>query len=678
MQMRCSTLAARRLTRRVSQHHSAMASISSSILPLQSCLRTPTPTHPPQPHQTTCATCGRYIHSAHTPGHAGANDATMNPSFHHSAASAVSPWADSASSVAPRGFATTPPTAPSTQPGTQPDTDTHPNVNHPTLESTYASLLETLLTINVDRRVRMGLVTMRRLQEELASLSPPLRTDLCESGIIVVHVTGSNGKGSVCCKLARAFRLAGLRVGVYTSPHLSSVRERIEIEGEPVSMEEVVEVLPPILKAATLPHIPATFFELTTALAFACFIRRSVQVAIIEVGLGGRLDATNVVTKPALTVVTSIALEHTQWLGHTIESIAKEKCAIFKSDSPALIGPSVPLPIAQQSYEEVGARSLKQVTERFDDYDEENSNIVREALHILFNNEPTSGKLRSLITEQGHASALTHDGHLDLSLIDRAVQARPPARFQRLRWDVQAQRAIDIEAEGQLHAHDNGVVHATQPNVHATSNAADPPHPSLQPIEVILDVCHNPSAFERLFEKLYKQYSSQSVRQHRQTVPPSSSPSPLNVSAMVGFSSDKDYSACLNLLARHCRRIFIVQADSKRAAPVEEVLARIDQLNLRAKYPHCEFILHSSSPFMTLTHVLKQAESTVTPPESSSTISSSSPSSSSNLSIAKPSPSPRLILVCGTFFIMGDARRALRLPHPTDPFSLNEQSLNKG
>jgi len=150
-----------------------------------------------------------------------------------------------------------------------------------------------------------------------------------------VHVAGTNGKGSVVAMTEAILRSRGLRIGRYTSPHLIDFRERITINGSPIGEERVLAFLESWTPAAEA--LGATFFELTTALAFLWFVEESVDIAVIETGLGGRLDSTNVLL-PEVAVVTSIGIDHTDLLGSTLEEIAKEKAGIFKAGTPAVIG----------------------------------------------------------------------------------------------------------------------------------------------------------------------------------------------------------------------------------------------------------------------------------------------------------------------------------------------------
>ena len=152
---------------------------------------------------------------------------------------------------------------------------------------------------------------------------------------MTVHVAGTNGKGSVSHMLASVFASAGLKTGLYTSPHLIDFRERIRINGEMISKEEVLEFIEK-RREFMIEH-ETSFFEITTAMAFDHFARNSVDIAVIETGLGGRLDSTNIVN-PLVSVITNIALDHCEQLGSTVSAIAGEKAGIIKHSVPVVIG----------------------------------------------------------------------------------------------------------------------------------------------------------------------------------------------------------------------------------------------------------------------------------------------------------------------------------------------------
>ncbi len=181
--------------------------------------------------------------------------------------------------------------------------------------------------------IKPGLEVERAL---LAELGNP------EKFLPCIHVAGTNGKGSVCAMLESVLRAAGLKTGLYTSPHLVRFNERIRFTGQCIPDEALAGLLPEIMQAGRrLEDGPvgrsATFFEIVTALAFKYFESMRPDVVILETGMGGRLDATNVIA-PLAAVITDISLEHTAYLGRTLAEIAGEKCGIIKPGRPVIIG----------------------------------------------------------------------------------------------------------------------------------------------------------------------------------------------------------------------------------------------------------------------------------------------------------------------------------------------------
>lgn len=169
-----------------------------------------------------------------------------------------------------------------------------------------------------------------------------------------IHVAGTNGKGSCSHTLAAILQRAGYRTGLYTSPHLVDFRERIRVNGEPVPESYVVDFVEKHRHFFEPLH--PSFFELTTAMAFRYFADSQVDVAVIEVGLGGRLDCTNII-RPDLCVITNISFDHIQFLGDTLEKIAAEKAGIIKSDIPVVVGETTveTKPVFLRKAQEVGA-----------------------------------------------------------------------------------------------------------------------------------------------------------------------------------------------------------------------------------------------------------------------------------------------------------------------------------
>ena len=175
-----------------------------------------------------------------------------------------------------------------------------------------------------------------RIQKLLADLGNPHQT------VPIVHVAGTNGKGSVCAYISAVLTAAGYRVGRYTSPHLISWHERICINQQPISEAALRACLQQVL-AAIAPDAPTpTQFEVITAAAWVHFAEQKVDIAVMEVGLGGRVDATNVCDRPLVSVITPISREHWQRLGPTVAKIAGEKAGILKQSCPAVIAPQQP------------------------------------------------------------------------------------------------------------------------------------------------------------------------------------------------------------------------------------------------------------------------------------------------------------------------------------------------
>ena len=171
-----------------------------------------------------------------------------------------------------------------------------------------------------------GLENTLRLMEHFGNPHEQLRA---------VHVAGTNGKGSTCHLIAAALQASGLRVGLFTSPHLVSLTERIRINGQPIPEADVAAFV--TKHKEFLDALQPSFFETMTALAFAYFVREKVDIAVVEVGLGGRLDSTNVL-HPILSVITNIGLDHTEFLGTTLAAIASEKAGIIKPRVTCIIG----------------------------------------------------------------------------------------------------------------------------------------------------------------------------------------------------------------------------------------------------------------------------------------------------------------------------------------------------
>ena len=248
-----------------------------------------------------------------------------------------------------------------------------------------------------------------------------------------IHVAGTNGKGSVSHTLASILQEAGYKVGLYTSPHLVDFRERIRINGDMIPEQEVVDF---VEKKLPTFNFPLSFFEMTVGLAFDYFVRQQVDIAVVEVGMGGRLDSTNVMPPlptahsplpidaggVILSVITNIGLDHTQFLGDTLEKIAGEKAGIIKEGVPVVIGETQPetAPV----FERVAAEHQAPITyadshyhvDRIEDYTEDltgeyqkkNIATVLQAVEVLQNLGELSAKLTEESVRRGLARVVTN------------------------------------------------------------------------------------------------------------------------------------------------------------------------------------------------------------------------------------------------------------------------------
>ncbi|MBI3034375.1 bifunctional folylpolyglutamate synthase/dihydrofolate synthase [Candidatus Woesearchaeota archaeon] len=195
------------------------------------------------------------------------------------------------------------------------------------MAGSYREVLEYLYNLE-SFGMKLGLGSISRLLAELGSPEKSFRS---------VHIGGTNGKGSVCAFASSILSSSGFRVGMYTSPHLSTFRERIQVDGQLISEEEVVNCFNRVFEKAEMlkGELMVTYFEFVTAISFLHFRDRNVDFAVVEVGLGGRLDATNVIV-PEVCAITHIALEHTEHLGNDLLSIAGEKAGIIKKGIPVV------------------------------------------------------------------------------------------------------------------------------------------------------------------------------------------------------------------------------------------------------------------------------------------------------------------------------------------------------
>ena len=358
-----------------------------------------------------------------------------------------------------------------------------------------------------------GLDTTLALDEHLEHPHRKFRT---------IHVAGTNGKGSCSHTLASILQSAGYRVGLYTSPHLIDFRERIRINGTPASKEFVVDFV--AREKEFFEPLHPSFFELTTAMAFTYFAEQKVDVAVVEVGLGGRLDCTNIIT-PDLCIITNISPDHTQFLGDTLTKIAGEKAGIIKTGTPVVIGETTleTKSVFEKKAKEVGAPIIFAENERVvtdarphndgysyvttdygtlygelgGDYQQKNTNTILAALRQL---KKAGYRIENSAVEQGFSSVTAQTGLM--------------GRWQKIE---------------------------EQPRI-------------------VCDAGHNIGGISYIVEQLKRQQYN-------------------TLRIVFGMVNDKDISSVLAMMPREAKYYF-TQASVKRALPSEELMHKAAEYNL--------------------------------------------------------------------------------------------------
>jgi dihydrofolate synthase/folylpolyglutamate synthase len=343
---------------------------------------------------------------------------------------------------------------------------------------------------------------------------------------LTIHVAGTNGKGSCSHTLAAILQHAGYKVGLYTSPHLVDFRERIRVNGEMIDKERVIDFVRQ--ERSFFEPLHPSFFELTTALAFQYFKEQQVDVAVVEVGLGGRLDCTNII-RPVISVITNISFDHTQFLGNTLAKIAGEKAGIIKEHTPVVIGEALP---ETRPVFEAKARGCQ-------------------APIIFAEDQP----------EVIHAN-LSHDGGMDFETLHfgrlhgelgGTYQAKNMNTILTTVHQLQQMEAFSLllkdVQEGLLHVHDTGLMGRWQVLRH------DP--------LVVCDTGHNLGGWQYLS----RQIQSQPCK-HRRIV--------------FGMVDDKDIDSVMSLLPTDAT-YYWAQATTHRAIPSEQVASLGERHHLNGR-----------------------------------------------------------------------------------------------
>ena len=341
-----------------------------------------------------------------------------------------------------------------------------------------------------------------------------------------IHVAGTNGKGSTCALLESIYRAAGLRVGLFTSPHLVSFRERIQLNRQLVSENEVVRLvaeLQPLLKQFPADHHP-TFFEVVTVMALKFFCEQKCDLVIWETGLGGRLDSTNIVT-PLASVITNIAFDHQQWLGDTIEKIAAEKAGIIKPGVPVVTAADEPeaLTVIEKTARENNSSLVKVgQASRLSTFEQEKS-------------ETGATPVRRLLGDHQKLNAA-----LALAAVE-ILQSKIPVSHEAIHKGL-----VDVNWPGRLQL-------IQRPNGQ----------------KILLDGAHNVAGAKALRDALEKHFPA------------------VGRALVLGVLQDKDWQHICEMLAPLAGRIFTVPVASERAASANELAVACRAANPAAESLAC-------------------------------------------------------------------------------------------
>lgn len=349
-----------------------------------------------------------------------------------------------------------------------------------------------------------------------------------------IHVAGTNGKGSVCATLAESLGNAGLKVGVYTSPHLTSVRERFRVGSSYISEESFARIGQKIIDVLDGGHI--TYFEFTTAMAFLWFLEENVDLVLLETGLGGRLDATNVVI-PLVSVITSISMDHEIYLGHSIEEIAGEKAGIVKPGIPVVAASSGPIVdrIIEKRAKELGSPLY----------------LLGRDFHYELTNDDTWRWYGKLSISEGELSNL-HSSRS--SLVQQENDSLAIAAFHLLR-----NHGFSLE-DNHIRA---GIKNVTWPGRMELISLPEEKCPQdeflSQKRRYLLDGAHNPAGVKNLAETLAKRFSYD------------------RLIAVWGAMADKDIGSTLQTIAPLVDHFVLTRPEGERSASPERIAQQLPE-----------------------------------------------------------------------------------------------------
>ncbi|MBL7056257.1 bifunctional folylpolyglutamate synthase/dihydrofolate synthase [Candidatus Woesearchaeota archaeon] len=339
-------------------------------------------------------------------------------------------------------------------------------------------------------KFKLGLKNINQLLKKLKNPEKKLRC---------IHVAGSNGKGSVCAMMSSILGEAGYRVGMYTSPHLKKFNERIRINNKLISNKDIAKYYLKVKKYVT----EQSFFEITTAMAYLYFKDQKVDFVVLETGMGGRLDATNVIT-PLASIITNVSKEHTQFLGKTIEKIAYEKAGIIKERIPVITATTGQALRTIKKITKKNNSILYRVNEKFinKSYDKKSNTYKFD----FSNYQNLKSNLRGEFQLMSAAIAITALDVLDLNKNIKINEKIVKTGLRKVKWPARFEFKKNM----------------------------------------IIDSAHNPSAFRLLFDEIKNMKYKKLI-------------------LVLGFSKDKDVNEISKIIKKHKAKIILTQANNERA-----------------------------------------------------------------------------------------------------------------
>lgn len=371
----------------------------------------------------------------------------------------------------------------------------------------YKQILDELYNLD-SPKFRQALINMRILLEKLHNPEKRLKC---------IHVTGTNGKGSVCAMIASILIDAGYKVGMYTSPHLKKFNERIRVNNNLITDKEIVN-----LYLRVKPHVTSqTFFEITTAMAFLYFNKKNVDFVVLEVGLGGRLDSTNVII-PLISVITNVGIEHTKYLGNTLEKIAYEKSGIIKQGIPTVT-----------AAEGAALSTIKKISNN------RNSTLTiinKNKIKLIKSNFSNKKNKNPFIKNN-----LVFDYNSYKSLV-----------LENLNGKFQAHNAAIAIKTVEVLKNNYKIIIGKKNIINGLKNVEWPGRLQFLEKNVLIDCAHNPHGFKALAEE-FKNFN------YRKLI------------AVIGFSNDKDIDSIAKIISPLLDKMILTKSRSEKAAEPEEI-----------------------------------------------------------------------------------------------------------